>query len=680
MKNLNKTLVYLSTLVAVTFSWGMSHAQVFDTPIIYETLPGFLGGDDMESFPNTLQVGEMDSNFINPISGEPLNEVVFVFNPLQPTFNIGGAGLDLSVRFFTFYHTSETDTRALSLSNPADLIYPPDKDNVPFVASSSVQILDLDRDGQNDLAFNGYPDEDDCNFFTCGPAPTLGVLGTGSDPFVAGQVDMIGRTKNRYSAPFPSFFGAVLLSFSQLIPYSGMPTLAPADLNGDTFTDLVINDWDFGSTIGTGVNGAGPMNAGQMLRAFPNNGSLGPLTPIDSMINILPPANLQFSVPFYIVSDDFDMNGMNDAAVIYVIEEDDNEFAIRLMVFDGEGDGSFNANPSISLDVVDQLPPDGLFLNAFTYGDFEGNGYLDFAVSYVPSTSLTPKTAIVTCAPGPDCQVQTLDFPNQFLPISIDAGDFDGDGLDDLVQLELGCNNGTITNCNGDFLGQISAYLNQGGSFNTEPDQTIIPPVATDGVFGPMQVIARDIDGCSPEDIAFTGIELPTSAAGQGPPIPILNLGRGGVAFAAQAEITADAGEGIPTDSGIQIGGNPTCMDSAGNPFNIQWTQISGEPAILSDPTAANPIVTDLSTESTFQVTCQTACGEATDTVTVNIAICITGSGNPWDTIRDGCAGCSLNRATSRQAPLDLGFLVLGLLIGMNLLGARRRKQVFKRN
>lgn len=678
MKILSKTLIYCCTFLTMTLSYGMSQAQpVFDLPETDVTMPGFVG-DDVVSLPTTLQVGEMETGIINPITGEPLNDVVFVFNPIDT----GIVAAEQTIRFFTLYHTSEVDTRALQLSTPGDLVYPPAQDHIFFEASLSVQILDLDRDGQNDLAFNGYI-VSDCNPVECGPAPVLGALGTGADPFVTGNVDMIGRTLQRYN--FPIFISLPTTSPFIFI-YGGQPSLAPGDMNGNGFTDLVINDWRIpGLGASDEVGGAGPVNGGQFLSTFLNNGTLGSLLPpVETPINfLLPIFDEDEAVPLYIVVDDFDMNGVNDAAVLYSLEEADDEFAFRVMVYPGNGDGTFNPNPTVSEDIAQV----GLFEaapNAFTYGDFDGNGHLDFAAIFSPVTQnfllSNSTTAVVTCAPGtpPTCSVQSLTSADPKIAVSIDAGDFDGDGLDDLVQLEIVCTE-TAPLPQGPvqcvaIQGQASAYLNQGGSFVTTADQTIIPSVPMDEFFLPVQVIAKDIDGCSPEDVAFTGWETSGflfNNSGQGGP---MGTGRGIVAFASQGGVTADAGIPVSVNGGFQVGGNPTCSDSNGNPFTIEWTQLSGNPANISDPTAANPIISGVSDQSVFQVTCTTACGVDSDTVTINQAICITGSGHFWDTIRAGCAGCSLNRSASGQVPVALGLMGLGLLVAMSGLRLRRRR------
>lgn len=660
MKTLKKVPVILGFWLGTLFFSGGLHAQpVFDLPTTDFTP---VSGLQAISIPMTLQVGDIETGIINPVTGEPLNDVALVFNPSVNT-------LPTDIRIYTIYHNSMTDTRALMLSTPADLTYPVDTGHIPFETSNSVQILDLNRDGQNDLAFNGSTGSISPSPWEEGPAPILGVMGTGTDPFVGGKVDQLGTTISIYN--FPIFVG--------LSPYGGQPSLATGKLGGDAFTDLAINDWRV-PTMVTGsdpIDGTGNTGAGQMLRTFFNDGGIGPLPSVATLISIPDPVfDLINAIPLFIVVADFDMNGTDDAAVVYVIQTADDNFEIRLMVYPGNGDGTFNVHPTISENLADlgDFRETNGGPTSLTYGDFDGNGHLDFAVSYNVDANtalgLAGFTAVITCAPGtpPTCSVQQLAFPAPLVVVNIDAGDFDGDGLDDLVQSEETCDD---LQCTTTERGQVSAYLNQSGSFSATPDQTIAPALsAADATSIYWQVIARDIDGCSPEDIAFTGVEVPNTG-GAGPPA---FLNRAIVAFATVADPVADAGFGTPVDDGIQLGGDPTCFDPNGNPTSVLWTQISGDPATISDPTASNPIVTHIgfNEDSVFQVTCSTACAQAQATITVGQTLCISGSGHFWSTIRTGCAGCSLNRGHSGSSPAGTGWM-LGLLLGMGWLRLRSR-------
>ncbi|MDX1387305.1 MAG: hypothetical protein R3257_06910, partial [bacterium] len=220
MKTLKKASVLLSILMGMTLPLSPVQAQpVFDLPVTEFMLSGTGGGQAIPSIASTLNVGDIEMGILNPITGEPLNDVALVFNP---PISIGQGILPVNVRFYTIYHTSDTDTRALMASAPADLTYPADNDHIPFFFPTSVQILDLNRDGQNDLAFNGTAFDTGPSPWDEGPTPVLGVAGTGSDPFVGGNVDMVGRTLSIYN--FPLWVG--------FETYGGMPSLATGDMNG----------------------------------------------------------------------------------------------------------------------------------------------------------------------------------------------------------------------------------------------------------------------------------------------------------------------------------------------------------------------------------------------------------------------------------------------------------------
>ncbi len=683
MKRIQMCLLALAILFGMALGGQNVQAQpVFDTPVTEFSMPVLTGPvqSPITGFPNTLQIGDLEPGFINPVTGDVLNDVVFVTNPL--TIN----DATLAVRFFTAFHTSSEDTRALSLTTPTDLNYVDDVGHLGFELSSSVQILDLDGDGQNDLSFFG---PDLIADFNDGPSPILGVMGTAANPFLTGNIDQIGTSIDQ--APAASIF---------LSEYSGQPTLGVGDLDGDGALDLAFNDLELPAPAGAAglVNGAGPVGS-QRLHSLLNNGAFGPLPEVITSIMVPDPLLNDDAYGQYLVLADFDGNGSQDAGVVYMVDINDTPQAeMRVNVYPGNGDGSFNPVPSVN-QVVASF--DGTILDdpdvrpiAMTYGNFDGDGHLDMAVVYYNNANAgffvdqEPTTAIVTCAPGtpPSCTVQYTSFDGTILPASIAAGDFDLDGLDDIVQLELACtafmpnpgavpglinvndqsifgagNNQVCTNIEG----YAAVYLNQGGSITTSPDQTIIPTAPAGATYFPTQVVANDIDGCSPVDIAFTGTTIsnnPAAGTGQGAAITF-DEGIGVVAFASALAPLADAGTPIASGGGFQIGGDPTCSDTNGNPTSAEWTQISGTPATISDPTATNPTVSGLTDDSVFQVTCRTACGQATDTVTVP-----GGGGNFVE--GSGC-GSSLHGNLAGTMSQAYGWLLLGAL---SLGGLLRRR------
>jgi hypothetical protein len=277
-------------------------------------------------------------------------------------------------------------------------------------------------------------------------------------------------------------------------------------------------------------------------------------------------------------------------------------------------------------------------------GDFNGDGFSDFALSThlgdANSSTGSCQIFLVLCSPGTPVSCTVSDIAKTTsndtnisttvaCPSNLAAGDFNGDGRDDLANVsDIGTfdNKGNETN----FKGLVEIRLNQGGGFNDAPDQSLSLNMGSFANSQMAQVVAKDIDGCGGPDIAFTGQvynaigeDLITSFEFQA-----------AVAFNPNEAPVADAGpdNGKQVNGGIQIGGNPTCQDPTNDFMQITWTQISGGPATLNDPTAANPIVTSFSGgDAVFQVTCTDPCGlSGSDTVSVSLFLQGSGCSLGW--------------------------------------------------
>lgn len=678
-KPLLKTLCGLTMACSLGLGMANANAQVFDTPALEFALPQLINPQfQIGGFPNTLQIGDLEPTFLNPVTGGVLNDVVFVTNPIP--FDDSS----LTVRFFTVYHTSSDDTRAMSVTSPGDLVYSSGPGILGFGLSSSVQILDLDRDGQNDLAFSG---SDFGNDPDSGSSPVIGAMGSSSQPFVTGSLVQLGTSIDQ-STPISLPVGF----------YSGQPVLGVGDLDGDGNLDLAFNDLEFPAPAGAGEVGGAGLPSLQRLHALLNNGALGPLTDMVTDIAIPDPVLNDIAYGQFLSLADFNGDGIQDAGVVYMVETVDvPDGEVRAMVYLGNGDGTFNAQPDVNevvaTNVGDIYDDPDVRPIAMTVGNLDGNGYLDMAIMYLDNANGTSFvtteafTALVNCAPGtpPSCTVQQISFGNELITTSIAAGDFDLDGVDDIAQLEVQCTqfmpiNNVITNVvdvstqgvNGAgnqvcvaFNGYAAVYLNQGGSISTTPDQTIVPTIPAGTSFFPFQVVANDIDGCSPEDLAFTGIPLaPQQAGGTGVGsqggLPLGNEdGIGVIAFTSVLDPLADAGVPVEVNGGFQIGGSPTCSDGA----VPTWTQLSGTPANISDTSAANPIVSGVVGEAVFQVTCNDGCGQATDTVTV--------VGNNPNYIEGSGCGSSLHGNLAGTLPQAYGWMLLG---GLAFGGLLRRR------
>ncbi|MEE2902102.1 MAG: VCBS repeat-containing protein [Myxococcota bacterium] len=215
--------------------------------------------------------------------------------------------------------------------------------------------------------------------------------------------------------------------------------VAPGDLDGDGFADVVVgiadvdvNDYNSGAIL---VYPGGPNGLSQYpAQFFSSNSHEG-------------------RMGYGYVVEDFDNDGQKDLlAATPLANLDEAQRYGRVSLHRGVANGFFEPEPAQSW--VGEFSYDA-FGQSVTACDFNGDGLLDFAVSslYGEDTSASPiryssgLTSIFLGRPAgflekPDVQVggQVFDVGSGFSGFSdlqmgnyIDSGDFDGDGLCDLV-------------------------------------------------------------------------------------------------------------------------------------------------------------------------------------------------------------------------------------------------------
>lgn len=655
-----KRALGLSVLAAFSAGAISASAQTFDTPPSDFTLvpAPFTDAFFVPPLPTTLNIGDFDASVTSSATGSGLNDVVVLGIPSIDNVLTSGAGT-LTNRAWTIVHDDGANTRSLAQSEPSDIVATSEEDTYYF-QPSSVQITDLNGDGQNDLAFIdssfgiGRVVEPVDNvaaqfkFQKSGagdPANVLGIPGQGTAPFFATSINLLGSQSDDASVP------------ASFIPEISQPVLAIGDFDGDGVSDLAF--YDFIAAIAQGANG-------DFAAVLQNNGTLGPLPRTDTLLTVPSDVGDQ-NAGYNVAAGDIDGDGITDLVMTFDVDNGDTAGPDRLLAFLGNGDGTFNPEPAVNVALSDGD------LHGLVIGDFDGNAFMDFALSNVEDSDGPGASdlLVILCAPATPaaCSVTTVVLAETFVA-NLAAADFNSDGLDDLALTQLVCPGGTCTV--NEFVGNLGVFLNQGGSFGATADQTLpLGGIETRQFL--VQVVAGDIDDCGGPDLAYIGFQFPEESPEVVPAMKLaefsqeVKLGLIGsttsyasVAFNANEAPVADAGEGTQTPGGILVGGDPTCADPSDDTQAILWEVVSGT-ATISDPTAANPVITNASIGAVLQVTCTDACGLSdTDTVTIS---------NP--TLLEG-SGCSLGVASAAVSPVAWA---LGLIGFLPMLALRRRSR-----
>ncbi|HKX12343.1 MAG TPA: hypothetical protein VJP40_04250 [bacterium] len=619
-------------MTAVLLGWSSSsQAQIFDTPVLdfaLEPIPA-PSGFPLPNLPLTLNVGNFDTSIVGA-GDQTLNEVVVA--SISQFVDTDPVALDH--RYWTIVHDSATDTRSLVQTDPSDIFVTSEAE--PFyVIPDSLQLLDLDGDNVDDIGILGSveiasgADASGLKLQKSGASGPVGVLGVPSQAgpnFFETSLNILGQQTD---SSIPSLFGGT----------PSQPSLTTADFDGDGSIDLAFYDFIFGDP---GI---------QVAVTLRNNGTFGTLPRSDTTLNL--PVELEGAdFAYNLIAADIDGDGPPDLAITFDTPEGGGESDL-LLVFKGNGDGTFVPDAIATVTFGTDLDLAGLAV-----GDFDGNDFLDFAVSSFTNEPPVAQLNIALCDGGANCAVTPVVFGSGTIPFSLAAADYDEDGLDDLAAAFIACDDPEGDCETNQVNSGVAVLVNQGGSFNTQPDQTLLLGGSESDRFT-IQVIGKDIDGCGGPDLAYTGFEFPEIPEAPAPVAQgiFTNLTNwASVAFNHNDDPVADAGTPVPVDGGFQVGGDPTCLGELGEVLSIQWEVVSGD-ATVSDPTAANPIVS-ANSESVLQVTCSDLCGASSSAI-VNVQ---------GGTILLNGSGCSL----SPMASGGMGWL-LGLAGLLPLAVLRRR-------
>ncbi len=232
-------------------------------------------------------------------------------------------------------------------------------------------------------------------------------------------------------------------TFNPLSPVTGTGpgAICVADFNGDGIPDLAVANGQ--SNYVTVLLGNG-------------DGTFAPTA-----------ANLQTgAAPYFVTAADFDGDGIPDMAVLNGSQGNFSDQPDMLTIYRGNGDGTFTQ--------VTKGPGTGTQADGIAVGDFNGDGIADLAVAIQPGyLSSAPGTVSVLTGNGDGTfkveSLTSLPLFNYGLITFLQTGDFNGDGMADLVLQSIGTPpNYELTVLLGDGAGGLSPQVGS-GTLNYSP-------------------------------------------------------------------------------------------------------------------------------------------------------------------------------------------------------------------
>ncbi len=286
------------------------------------------------------------------------------------------------------------------------------------------------------------------------PAPgAIAVADFNGDGFE--DLAIVSQTKGNVTVLLLDGAGNVRQSLGPYATGSFPSSIAAADLNGDTYPDLAVANRDSGTVSVLLWNNSTQQFGTSTSVGLPTGGSPTPASPSSVVAGV------------------FNANGLEDLAVA-----DEANNMVTLLI--NSGKGSFKASAASPY-------PVGSAPSALAAADFNGDGNFDLAVANLNSDFVT-----LLLGNGTDGFTTSLSSPFQtgLQPISMVTADFNGDRLPDLAIANAGSNNVTVLLNNG--AGGFTAGANSPVAAGPGPVSIAVGDFNGDGV--PDLVVANPTD------------------------------------------------------------------------------------------------------------------------------------------------------------------------------------------
>ncbi|CAF3308762.1 unnamed protein product [Rotaria sp. Silwood2] len=296
-----------------------------------------------------------------------------------------------------------------------------------------------------------------------------------------GSSDNVGIFLNDGAGGFPS--QPVTINTGTGAAAGAPVSVATGDIDGDTYVDIIV-----------------AFNVSNKVAVFYGRGNTIPtLVP-----NIL--LNAAGATPESVTTADVNGDGKADVIVAYSVA---NNVAVFL-----SGSSAMSTSPSTFLNISGAASPVSV-----TTADVNGDGKVDIIVAYNASNNVG---VFLNSGAGTfTAQANPLTIAGATSPVSVTAGDVNGDSKADIIVTYKGSNN-------------VGVFLNSGtGTFTAQGS-----PLTIAGAISPVSVTTADINGDTKTDIvvAYSGSDK----------VGIF-LNTATVTFTAQADLPPIAGATTPT-------------------------------------------------------------------------------------------------------------------------------------